>query len=226
MDGLLPASGAASRMRGIPKFLLPCDEEYLTILERHVMNMLEYCQMVWIPTRPDLTILIESLGITSERVVAIPMVTKSMTETILKIAAISNAKEFMLCMPDTFYEGKLPYEQLSKLQGDLLLACWEIREEQKGKLGQVLFGGGSENHKIVDSRDKDVTCTYDHSWGAMSFRRELLGLGNPEMPHTGYLIKPAIESGLDVEGFIVDGEYYDCGTPREYIQMLRKVTNE
>jgi len=226
MDGLIPASGAASRMRGIPKFLLPCDEEYLTLLERHVINMLNYCKMVWIPTRPDLTILIESLGITSERVVVIPMVTKSMTETILKVAAISSADEFMLCMPDTYFEGELPYKNLGALSGDLKLACWEIRPEQKGKLGQVLFQAGSDNSKVIDSRDKDPSCNFDHSWGAMSFRRELLELGNPEMPHTGYLIKPAIEKGLLVEGFVLQGSYFDCGTPREYLQMLRKVTNE
>ena len=226
MDGLIPASGAALRMRGIPKFLLPCDEEYLTLLERHVINMLEHCQMVWIPTRPDLTILIETLGITSERVVVIPMVTKSMTETILKVAAISNAQQFMLCMPDTYFEGSLPYQELGNLDADLKLACWQIRNDQKGKLGQILFGENENSSKVVDSRDKDLSCTFDHSWGAMSFRREVLDLGNPEMPHTGYLIKPAIEKGLDVQGFIVDGQYFDCGTPKEYLQMLKKVTNE
>ena len=29
MDGILPAAGIASRMRGIPKFLLPTDREYI-----------------------------------------------------------------------------------------------------------------------------------------------------------------------------------------------------
>jgi hypothetical protein len=226
MDGLIPASGAATRMRGIPKFLLPCDDEYLTLLERHVTNMLNHCQMVWIPTRPDLTILIESLGVTSERVVVIPMVTKTMMETILKVTAISNSKEFMLCMPDTYFEGQLPYKGLGALDGDLKLACWKIRPEQKGKLGQILFGTENEKNKVVDSRDKDVACTFDFSWGAMSFNRELLELGNAEMPHTGYLIKPAIQKGLDVSGFILDGEYFDCGTPKEYLQMLKNVTNE
>jgi hypothetical protein len=226
MDGLIPASGAASRMRGIPKFLLPCDEEYLTLLERHVINMLKYCKMVWIPTRPELTILIESLGITSERVVVIPMVTKTMTETILKVAAISSAADFMLCMPDTYFEGELPYESLAGLKGDLKLACWEIRPEQKGKLGQILFQAGNEKLEVIDSRDKDPSCTFDHSWGAMSFKRGLLELGDLEMPHTGYLIKPALENGLFVEGYVVKGSYFDCGTPKEYIQMLRKVTNE
>lgn len=226
MDGLIPASGTASRMRGIPKFLLPCNDEYLTLLERHTINMLKHCKMVWIPTRPDLTILIESLGITSERVVVIPMVTKSMTETILKVAAISSAEEFMLCMPDTYFDGELPYENLRALEGDLKLACWEIRLEQKGKLGQVLFDSDNENSKVIDSRDKDPNCAFDHSWGAMSFKRKLLELGNPEMPHTGYLIKPALEKKLIVDGFVVKGSYFDCGTPKEYLQMLRKVTNE
>ena len=226
MDGLIPASGAASRMRGIPKFLLPCDEDYLTLLERHVSNMLEYCKMVWIPTRPDLTILIESLGITSERVVVIPMVTKSMTETILKVTAISSATEFMLCMPDTYFEGELPYKNLSILEGELKLACWEIRPEQKGKLGQIQFESKDFNSRVIDSKDKDISCTFDFSWGAMSFKRDLLEIGNPEMPHTGYLIKPAIELGFDVRGFVVKGNYFDCGTPKEYLQMLRNVTNE
>jgi len=226
VDGLIPASGAASRMRGIPKFLLPCNDEYLTLIERHVINMLEWCKMVWIPTRPDLSILIESLGITSERVVAIPMVTKSMTETIMKVAAISSADDFMLCMPDTYFEGGLPYADLSELEGDLKLACWKIRPEQKGKLGQVLFGEEQDASNIVDSRDKDVSCTFDFSWGAMSFRRQILEMANPEMPHTGYLIKPAIDLGLDVHGFVVKGEYFDCGTPKEYISMLKRVTNE
>jgi NDP-sugar pyrophosphorylase family protein len=213
-------------MRGIPKFLLPCDEEYLTLLERHVHNMLKYCKVIWIPTRPDLTILIETLGITSERVVVVPMVTKSMTETILKVAAISSADDFMLCMPDTYFEGELPYQNLRELQGDLKLACWAIRPEQKGKLGQILFESGNNTSRIIDSRDKDPGCTFDYSWGAMSFRRELLKIANPEMPHTGYLIKPAIENRLVVDGFVVKGNYFDCGTPNEYLQMLRKVTSE
>lgn len=226
MDGLIPASGAASRMRGIPKFLLPCDTEYLTLLERHINKMLDQCKMVWIPTRPDLTILIESLGITSERVVVIPMVTKTMTETIIKVTNISSAEEFMLCMPDTFFSGELPYENLGNLNSDLKLACWQIRPEQKGKLGQIKFADNKNNGKVVESRDKDPECNFDYSWGAMSFRRKVLEYANVEMPHTGYLINPAIENDLTVDGFEVKGKYFDCGTPREYLQMLKEIDGE
>ena len=113
MDGLLPASGSASRMRGIPKFLLPCDIDYLTLLERHVSNMLDYCEKVWIATRPELVFLIESLIINSDRVAVQPMTTNTMTETVTKLVSYSTAKSFMLCMPDTYFEGDLPYQELA-----------------------------------------------------------------------------------------------------------------
>ena len=54
----------------------------------------------------------------------------------------------------------------------------------------------------------------------------MLDIGNPEMPHIGYLIKPALEMGLSVDGFVVKGRYFDCGTPQEYLRMLRKINNE
>jgi hypothetical protein len=227
MDGILPAAGSATRMRGMPKFLLPCSISYETLLEKHIDNLLKYCEVVWVPTRPELVGLIHSLGYTSDRVVVVALSSKSMTETVLKIAKISNSESFMLCMPDTFFYGDLPYMALSTLDSDVNLACWKIREEQMGKLGQVKFHASIDNKgKIVDSRDKDPKCTFEYSWGAMAFNRKFLGLGNPEMPHVGYIINPAIQSGLDVQGFKVSGEYFDCGTPTEYLQLVGKTLSE
>ena len=96
MDGILPAAGSALRMRGIPKFLLPCSPQYRTLLERHLDNLLEYCEIVWIPTRPELVNLLQSLGLSSDRVVIVSLSTQTMTETVLKIASISSANNFML----------------------------------------------------------------------------------------------------------------------------------
>ena len=36
MDVILPAAGLAKRMKGIPKFLLPANDEYETLLEIHL----------------------------------------------------------------------------------------------------------------------------------------------------------------------------------------------
>ena len=227
MDGIVPAAGSAVRMRGLPKFLLPASTSYETLLERHVSNMLDYCDTIWIPTRPDLVPLLQSLGFASDRVVVVSLSTQSMTETALKIANISSAEKFMLCMPDTYFYGELPYQELSELYSDAKLACWRIRPEQMGKLGQVEFEHSkAESGKILTSKDKDPECKFEHSWGAMSFNRKFIQLGQPEMPHVGYIINPALDSALDVQGFSLDGEYFDCGTPKEYLQLVEKILVE
>jgi len=226
MDGILPASGSASRMRGLPKFLLPCDNNYLTLLENHIIRMLDYCETIWIPTRPDLVLLVDSLKVSSERVILIPLTSQSMTETILKTVNVAGALEYMMCMPDTYFQDAQPYEYLSNLgQIDLKLATWKIRPDQYGKLGQVAFDPKAK-HLVIHSMDKDSNCKYEHSWGAMSFKKDLLKLAHQEMPHLGYLINPVIDAGYRVEGEKIEGKYFDCGTPSEYLSMLKVAANE
>jgi len=144
VDGILPAAGLATRMRGLPKFLLPCDDQYTTLIEKHVTKLLSTCETVWIPTRPEQTILLETLGLSSDRVVVVPMTTGTMTQTVLRLANISGAPRFVLVMPDTYFFGEQPYEYLATSKNELNLACWDIRPEQRGKLGQVLIEKGGE----------------------------------------------------------------------------------
>lgn len=226
IDGILPAAGLASRMRGLPKFLLPCDETYTSLIEKHIEQMLEFCQTIWIPTLPQQTILLESLGLSSDRIVIVPMKTSTMTETVLRISRISGAKRFMMVMPDTFFYGSTPYEYLASGEAPLNLALWKIRPEQAGKLGQVKVEMVDDNFKghVIDSRDKDPECRFPHSWGAMSFERSALEHASPEMPHTGYIINPLLQRDISVEAKIMDGEYFDCGTPTEYLKMLSKIS--
>jgi UTP-glucose-1-phosphate uridylyltransferase len=40
------------------------------------------------------------------------------------------------------------------------------------------------------------------------------------MPHTGYVIPRLIESGIPIGARVFSGDYFDCGTPREYLKML------
>jgi choline kinase len=223
VDGILPAAGLATRMRGLPKFLLPCDDQYTTLIEKHVTNLLRTCETVWIPTRPEQTILLETLGLSSDRVVVVPMTTGTMTQTVLRLAKISGTPRFVLVMPDTYFFGEQPYEYLATSKNELNLACWDIRPEQRGKLGQVLIEGGNKG-TILDSKDKDLDCVFPHSWGAMAFDRSILDFAEASMPHTGYLIKPALLAGKSVEGSVMSGKYFDCGTPREYLQMLDLTT--
>lgn len=216
---ILPASGLASRMRGLPKFLLPCDNDYLTLLERHVQLALEHSEVVWIPTRPDLAPLIESLGLPSEKVVVLSMRTQTMTETVLRVAGLSSASRFMLAMPDTYFYGQLPWTSLANSKSSLHLACWKIRDDQAGKLGQVLI----EKGEVLESKDKDPSCAFPHSWGAMSFSKEMLEFADVTTPHLGYFIQPVIDGGNKVTAEEMQGSYFDCGTPSEYLDLLKKI---
>jgi hypothetical protein len=225
IHGILPAAGLATRMRGLPKFLLPSSKEYESLLERHVRLMSEVCETIWIPTRPDLVPLINSLGLSTESVVILPMATGSMTETVIKTSAVSGSSRFLIVMPDTFFAGEQPYEFLSNCGGDMGLACWRIRPEQAGKLGQIKVSKIPVG-QVIEAKDKDPNCDFPHAWGAMSINRSVLTLAQNEMPHTGYLIPELLEAGIPIGVREMNGTYYDCGTPEEYIQMLRSEVSQ
>lgn len=219
MDAIIPAAGLATRMRGIPKFLLPCDSTYTTLIEEHINALLKNCETVWIPTRPELVLLLDSLGLAKDRVIILPMSTQNMTQTVGKVLQITKAENFHLIMPDTFFYGEKPYETLSPNPDLVDLACWKIREDQKGKLGQVLIQG----EVVLDMKDKDINCAYEHSWGALAFNRKLLNYADPSDPHIGYAVRNALNSGESVSARIMRGKYFDCGTPSEYLSMLQEV---
>lgn len=220
MDAIIPAAGLASRMRGIPKFLLPCDASYTTLIELHVENLLPICETIWIPTRPDLVLLLESLGIAKDRVIILPMSTDTMTQTVNRVLKVASANYFQLIMPDTYFHGEKPYQVLDREPMVADLACWEIRPDQIGKLGQVdiTFDG-----VVKDLQDKDPSCTYPHSWGALVFSRKLMNFAKDSDPHIGYAMKSALSSGEKITTNVVNGKYFDCGTPNEYLSMLREI---
>lgn len=219
MDGIVPAAGLATRMRGIPKFLLPCDRSYTTLLENHLRELLQVCETIWIPTRPELVLLLDSLGIAKDRVVVLPMVTSNMTETVQRVLSITSASHFQLIMPDTFFLGETPYKKLHREPTMADLACWKIRDEQKGKLGQVLVG---DDGFVLDMKDKDPNCNYSISWGSLTFSRNLEPYLKDSDPHIGYAVAHALNDGHGITAQTISGQYFDCGTPDEYLSMLEK----
>jgi NDP-sugar pyrophosphorylase family protein len=220
MDAIIPAAGLATRMRGLPKFLLPCDLEYLTLIERHLANLQTICETIWIPTRPEMVGLLDQLGLARDNVVIIPIRSENMTQTINRVMSVSSAQTFQLVMPDTYFQGQMPYDMELEKDELVTLACWKIRPEQRGKLGQVEITDGS---KVVDMRDKDPNCEYDYSWGSLIFRKELHKYMDLSEPHIGYAVKNALVSGNKIGAKKIEGKYFDCGTPSEYISLLSEV---
>lgn len=219
MDAIIPAAGLATRMRGIPKFLLPCDATYNTLIEVHISALLEICETVWIPTRPEMVLLLDSLGLAKDRVVILPMTTENMTQTVRKVVEIAKTETYQLVMPDTFFLGEKPYSTLQRNPTLVELACWKIRNDQKGKLGQVLI----EKSAVTDIRDKDPECDYEYSWGSLTFNRKLLDYAHNSDPHIGYAVRNALMEGQEISAKIMNGKYFDCGTPSEYLNMLQEV---
>jgi hypothetical protein len=207
-------------MRGIPKFLLPCDNSYTTLIELHISQLLETCDTVWIPTRPELVLLLDSLGLAKDRVVVLPIQTENMTQTVMKVTKIAKTQHFQLIMPDTYFLGEKPYTLLNSTPDMVELACWSIRPDQKGKLGQVNIGDGGV---VLDMRDKDPNCDFPVSWGALTFSRDLLSYASTSDPHIGYAVRTALQGGSVIHARTMQGKYFDCGTPSEYLAMLQEV---
>jgi UTP-glucose-1-phosphate uridylyltransferase len=221
MDAILPAAGLATRMRGLPKFLLPCSEGYTTLLEHHIEALLGVCDRVWVAVRPEVAALVDILKIADDRVILVNLTTATMSETVLKVTRISMAESFLVVMPDTFFFGDQPYRFLAELEQGMRVAAWEIRRDQIGKLGQIALD--DTNSRVEDSRDKDPDCVFPFSWGAISFDRDFVRFIDPSTPHVGFMIPAALSAGELVHANVIAGTYFDCGTPAEYFSMISQL---
>lgn len=214
---LIPASGSAVRMRGLPKFLLPSGVMDLCILELHISQVSSYADEILIGLNPIFYELVVSAKLKLLGARIFPLETKSMTETVLRLVSLSSGTRFTVIMPDTVFEMAESYD-FANLKSDLDLSLWRIRSDQFGKLGQVLI---SSDGRVLDCIDKHPDCEYEFSWGAMSFNRKFLAHLNVDFPHVGYGIVPALKANLSVNGVILPGRYWDCGTPLEYMRYLK-----
>ncbi len=223
---IIPAAGSATRIGGIPKYLLPLGPSGKPLLRYHIemalFSEIEVCVIV----NPKLFDYVSELlsKWDSASVQLISAHTSTMTETV-RIAL--NSQEHVppvvsVSMPDAFVSQMLDKDfsalrQARDLENCLIL--WKIRREQKGKLGQVSF---SCDKKTVNSIiDKDPNCNFEYAWGMFAIRSEL-AMSFPIIdPHPGISISNLIGKGLALNYISQTGEYWDCGTPKEYLTALQ-----
>lgn len=216
---LIPASGSAIRMRGLPKFLLPSGVEDMTLLELHIKRIASHSDEILIGINPIFFEIVDKANLNLHGAKIIPLETNSMTETVLKLVSLSPGSRFTVIMPDTVFESSESYN-FDILKSDLDLSLWKIRSDQYGKLGQVSV---DSDGKVLDCVDKNPDCRYKFFWGAMTFNRKFLECLDIVFPHIGYGIVPALEAGLAVNSVILPGRYWDCGTPMEYVRYLKTI---
>lgn len=203
--GLLPASGSASRLGGIPKFCLPLNEKQ-TILEWHVEKMLEVCDIVKISTRKTWIPIVNQMDLPPTAVVY-EIEPSTMSDALVKMMVNPNSK-YIIGMPDTYIPGSDGefYKQLAESEANVTLSAFDCHEDLMGRVGQIKF---DEFGNVSDALDKTKGCEYPYMWGAMALQGVYV---NEELPNPGIQINDWINEGKKVKAVIAKGKYLDIGT--------------
>lgn len=224
---IIPAAGSASRIGGIPKYLLPIGLEAKPIVKFHIEMALSNELPVCIVVNPKILEyfleLIEKWKFTEVNVISAN--TQSMTETIqvaLKYCKIMS-ETVSVSMPDTLTSEMLnsEYTCLSLLRDSgNALALWRIRPEQRGKLGEVEIS--IDETRVKKMVDKDPIANLDWSWGMFSLESNYLLNFDSTDSHPGISLSKLVDRGFFLKYVKQKGEYWDCGTPIEYSSVLEK----
>jgi choline kinase len=222
---IIPAAGLATRMGGLPKFLLPVGSSGKPLLRSHLEMSHSANLEAVVMLHPRLfefgKELIGSWNFPNVRVFSVESPT--MTKTVKEAIRLSKTQEtiFSISMPDTFFSNPDSFKGsflLDLRKKAPSLALWRIREDQAGKLGQVLISRDSSF--VLDMIDKDPNCGYRHIWGMMALHRELIEKFNESNSHPGISLGEYLKSGLKISWVETVGDYLDCGTPTEYYRAF------
>lgn len=216
--GLLPAAGFASRMSGVPKFLFPSREIGTSLLERHVSLLSDMADKIVIAHRPESRSFLDSLNLPMH-VVTMELETSSMVETVVHMVENNPAELYLLGMPDTDFITSNPYLALRDARGAVNVASWRARESQIRKSGMISI----IDNVLAEIVDKPSHSELDSLWGAISFRKEIVGTLKPNMDSLSDWMSVLLSQGLQVQVYPQPGGYYDCGTHAEYLEYIRVV---
>jgi hypothetical protein len=214
--GILPASGKASRIGGIPKFCLPISDER-SLLQWHVEQMLEVCDEVRVSTRSAWIPIIQSMNMNIKLIALEP---STMSHAVKFLVGDYN-DTVLIGMPDTYIHntGKNIYKEMINTPGDLVLGSWDCDSDLRGKVGQILLSG----NKVIASADKDINCDYLDMWGTMLFRKNLVRYIDVELDHPGKQIQEWIDMNLDIRAVQPGGKYIDIGTFKGLKQLYKEM---
>ena len=216
--GVLPASGRASRIGGIPKFCLPISDDR-SLLQWHVNQMLEVCDEVRISTRAEWVPIVQNMDLNAKIIVREPT---TMSDAIAHMIGGYN-DTVIVGMPDTYIiNAKINiYKSLAQdgRDADLGLGLWECTENLRGRVGQIAI----KNDRVVMSKDKDPECNFPYMWGTMIFNKNLIRYLDRDKNHPGEQIQEWIDSNLVVKPTFAGGEYMDIGTLKGLKELYRRM---
>ena len=216
--GLIPLGGTASRMKNIPKFLLPCKVNY-SLLDNVVelFNKHNIHHITAGVSESNSRLLYNYNGLHT-----IQVNTKTMSETVYKIIDNQSICKNILIMPDTYFTINNEINDMIYMLNtyDIVVILWKIKDYQIGKVGQCNVING----ELIDIKDKTHECEYPYFWGVISWNSNMNRYIDPTWETIGDLIRISIDNNIKVGHVISDGEYYDCGTYSEYFKMIKEHT--
>lgn len=222
--GIITAAGRAERIHGLPKYLLPVPGGYL--LETMCRRMKPVTTEIMVAANDDNYSIVSSYAPGDARVGSADIGT--MNQAILDIITYETTQRpAVVCgMSDSYWTDEYVYE---KLEYDLAeggsvvsLALFKMREGQHNYVGNC--GIIHETKVIVKIVDKPKLPTFPYCWGALAWKPAFWKYIVASDSHVGYAAQRAIEAGESVRGVLMDGDYWDCGTPERYFEMIRTIT--
>ena len=204
--GLLPASGRATRLKGIPKFCLPINEDE-TLLEWHCRLLDDVCDEIRISTRSEWMPIVNELNLPN-KVSILEIPPSTMPDAVSKLRGGNLDDLFIIGMPDTFIAEFTSsfYESLSTTKGNVGLALWPCTEQLRGKVGQIDLGQSGE---FLDAKDKIIDCRYPFMWGGLAIKGVPI---QSDFSNFTELLNIWRKSQFEFESFVVSGNYMDLGS--------------
>ena len=219
---IIPAAGKASRIGGIPKFLLPISQNnflinfHSNLLPNDNKNITKV-----IAVSSEYSETVHRLNLDTE---ILEVNTNTMNETIVKVInSYPSYSNYLLTMPDTYYLDNNVIKRLllnfNEKSSNVHLALWKIMKNQIGNLGQVEI----KNKKIIQIIDKDPSCNFPYAWGAIVWNKNVNSFINTKDPTIGNILNPLLSIGEEIKYVIAENEYFDCGTFNEYSKLLKLI---
>lgn len=217
--GLLPAAGSASRMAGLPKFLLPIPEGTLISLHAERMQTagVEGIALGYSDKIRDV------LSINKPPESVLYLGGKTLAHTIANAQFLVGDQSVVFGMPDTYFTDADAYRRVIdclERGADVAVGVFQTHPDQRSKLGMCQV----EWDRLVDVVDKPAQTDLVYAWGILAWRPVFWQHIHAADATVGDALPRAIRAGLDVRAVRMEGAYYDCGTPEEYFKLIRDVT--
>jgi dTDP-glucose pyrophosphorylase len=225
MIGLIPCAGHATRLHGLPKYLLPLGDSYLLAI--HIQRMFDAgVKHIYIGANSHNFALVSEYAPVGVKVTVYRCDTKTMSETVLNAREYIGDDDVLFTMPDTWwYEGFNPVlpSLVDRLQDDVFaLATFGVSLRQAKSLGTCFIDSKRSDKRVYKIEDKPAEPKSSIAWGAMCWTREFWEYIKPADPHVGFAAQRAIDKGVLPPSVFGSVEYHDCGVPSNYYECIRK----